>query len=141
MQVVNFLILEVYFKWLNEDLVEVMVFFKDLFISVMDFFRDKSVFDVLCEYVVLFFMVNRGFQDIIRVWVFGCVMGKEVYFLVILICESMVVNFDCLQVCIFVIDIDEFVLKVVCLVCYRDIEFKNVLKECKECFFYQDGLI
>ena len=76
---------EAYVEWLRQNPKEVQALFRDLLISVTDFFRDQEPFEKLKQLVIPKLFENRGAEDTIRVWVPGCATGEEVYSLGILL--------------------------------------------------------
>lgn len=78
--------LKEYFSYFDENVDEVVVFLKELFILVIDFFCDVKVFNVICYYIeeIIVWKCNG---DSVCFWVVGCVMGEEVYLFVIVFFE------------------------------------------------------
>ncbi len=63
--------------------------FKDLLISVTNFFRDAPAFESLAKGPIAQLVESKNDGDTIRGWVPGCATGEEVYSLAILIREAM----------------------------------------------------
>ena len=63
--------------------------FRDLLISVTNFFRDADAFEALAATVVPKLFEGRGADEVVRVWVPGCATGEEVFSLAILLREHM----------------------------------------------------
>lgn len=75
-----------YIDYINKNDDEVHEFVKDVFISVTEFFRDKSVFDFM---KVMLKEKLKGFKknQLFRVWIPGCATGEEAYTYAILLDE------------------------------------------------------
>ncbi|TQM89879.1 CheR family methyltransferase [Roseinatronobacter monicus] len=131
--------IEAYLERLREDPAEVLALFKDLMISVTDFFRDKSAFDALSKNVMPLLLAKLNADDSVRVWVPGCATGQEAYSLAILIREHMQGMTSYPKVLVFATDIDEPALTVARSARYPDTMLKTVSKERKARFFRKDG--
>ncbi len=81
--------LEDYLHLIEKTPGEVAVLYDDLLITVTDFFRDPSTFAAITEKIFPELTNNRKVGDIIRIWVAGCSLGKEVYSLAIALTEYM----------------------------------------------------
>jgi two-component system, chemotaxis family, CheB/CheR fusion protein len=132
---------EAYLELLRNDPAEVMALYRELLISVTDFFRDIDAFKALSTQVIPSLLAKRGANDMIRIWVPGCATGQEAYSLAMLIRENMDGLSVCPQVQIFGTDIDEPALTIARAASYPDILLKNVSDERKRRFFRQDGEI
>lgn len=80
---------ESYLAVLRTDDKEITALFKDLLISVTNFFRDEETWQVLTQRVIpaLFDrLVTKN--DPIRVWIPGCATGEEAYSIAILLLEE-----------------------------------------------------
>ncbi|MGO4917753.1 CheR family methyltransferase [Pseudogemmobacter sp. W21_MBD1_M6] len=128
-----------YLERLRKDPSEVMELFRDLLISVTDFFRDADAFNALNLHVIPSLLTNRGANDTLRVWVPGCATGEEVYSLAILIREQMDKLSSHLTPQIFATDIDAPALTVARAARYPGPLLKNVSDERKARFFRRDG--
>jgi two-component system CheB/CheR fusion protein len=98
--------LDAYVRYLQESAEEVQHLFRELLISVTDFFRDPEAFDALEEQVIPRLVQQAGDEDI-RVWVPGCATGEEAYSIAILLREEMERTNENPEVRIFATDIDE----------------------------------
>lgn len=76
-----------YLTYLRHSPDEVYALFKDLLISVTNFFRDPVAFDALKDQVIPLLFLDKGPQDQVRVWVAGCATGEEAYSIAILLHE------------------------------------------------------
>ncbi len=68
-----------YLKFLRGNNPEQDLLYQDMLIPVTSFFRDKKVFDNLCENVFPAILENKIPGEITRVWVAGCSTGQEVF--------------------------------------------------------------
>ncbi len=62
--------------------------FKDLLISVTNFFRDDEAWEVMAKKVIPALFDRLGNRNQIRVWVPGCATGEEAYSLAMLLLEE-----------------------------------------------------
>lgn len=107
------------------------MFYKEMLIYVISFFCDEGSFDYFCFYIIFDIFSKKFFSDIVRVWVCGCVIGEEVYFIVICFYEYLVEFGDFVKIKIFVSDLFELVIVKVCVVIY----FVVVVVKILECWF------
>ena len=68
-----------YLEMLRRDPQEVAALFRDLLISVTNFFRDAAAFDSLAAGIIPKLFEGRGAAETVRVWVPGCATGEEVF--------------------------------------------------------------
>lgn len=68
-----------YLKFLRGSTPEQDLLYQDMLIPVTSFFRDKKVFDNLCNNVFPAIVKNKIPGEITRIWVAGCSTGQEVY--------------------------------------------------------------
>ena len=68
-----------YLKFLRGNNPEQDLLFQDMLIPVTSFFRDKKVFENLCNHIFPAIIKNKIPGEITRVWVAGCSTGQEVY--------------------------------------------------------------
>ncbi|TQM89876.1 CheR family methyltransferase [Roseinatronobacter monicus] len=139
MQVTHMTTPEAYLGLLRRDPAEVMALFRDLLISVTDFFRDAEAFDALATQVIPKLLHGRGADETVRIWVPGCATGEEVYSLAILMREQMHAMSPHPQVKIFATDIDELALSVARAARYPQELLKDLSQERKAQFFRKDG--
>jgi two-component system CheB/CheR fusion protein len=97
--------LDAYVRYLRENAEEIRQLFRELLISVTDFFRDPEAFEALEEQVIPR-LVEEPINDGVRVWVPGCATGEEAYSIAILLREEMERIKKNLEVRIFATDID-----------------------------------
>ncbi len=96
-----------YLHLLEKDPKEIEQLFKDLLISVTEFFRDREAFDSLARRVIPKLFTPGSATGTIRVWVSGCATGQEAYSIAILLQEYMARNHVEMPVKIFATDIDD----------------------------------
>lgn len=77
-----------YAKFLSEHIPEQQELYRDLLISVTNFFRDPQIYDALAKLLFERLPKHEG-PDPIRVWVPGCATGEELYSLAILLQEGI----------------------------------------------------
>ncbi|SFR58902.1 chemotaxis protein CheB [Thiomicrospira sp. ALE5] len=140
MAVHKLVVLEDYLTLLSSSITEVESLFKDLLISVTDFFRDSEAFADL-EFVINQLVDNCEEGGHIRVWVPGCAGGEEPYSISILFHQSRQkykkhVNFQ-----IFATDIDENALSSARKGQFTVTQVKNLDPELlKQYFVEKDGI-
>jgi two-component system, chemotaxis family, CheB/CheR fusion protein len=81
--------LDAYVERLHSDPQEVTALFRDLLISVTNFFRDAEAFEALEQLVLPSLFARKGADEAVRIWVPGCATGEEAYSLAILVREHM----------------------------------------------------
>ena len=78
-----------YVRYLQENPHELDILFKELLISVTNFFRDSEAFDALLKVALPALLESRPDDHAFRIWVPGCATGEEVFSLAILMREIM----------------------------------------------------
>jgi two-component system CheB/CheR fusion protein len=139
MQVHQLPTIEAYAQRLRQDPREVGSLFRDLLISVTDFFRDADAFEALAKLVVPKLFEGRGADETVRVWVAGCSTGEEVFSLAILLREHMDTLTAVPRVQIFATDIDEQALAVARAARYPAAVLEGVTPGRRGRFFRPDG--
>lgn len=86
---------------------ELDLLFRELLISVTQFFRDPEAFEALQTEVIARLLKGKGADDTIRVWVPGCATGEEVYSIAILLREAIAQHSSNPKIQIFGTDIDD----------------------------------
>lgn len=94
-----------YVRYLQENPHEIDVLFKELLISVTNFFRDPEAWVALAAQLTEMIKARPN-NDTLRVWVPGCATGEEAYSLAIVLHECMERNKRDLDVQIFGTDLD-----------------------------------
>ena len=104
---------EAYVELCRRSVEEVDALYRDLLISVTNFFRDPDQFRVLGKYIKERVEKSEA-KDPFRIWIPGCATGEEAYTIAILVVEAMggidEIEGDALQ--IFATDIDQQALAV-----------------------------
>jgi two-component system CheB/CheR fusion protein len=95
-----------YVQYLQNNTIEVKTLFKDLLITVTNFFRDAKAFKTLREKVVTTILESRPRDANIRVWVPGCATGEEAYSVAMLFYEVMQGLKKHFNIQVFATDID-----------------------------------
>ena len=96
-----------YIKRFRDQPEELDALFRELLISVTQFFRDPAAFEALNATVLQDLVTGENAQDTVRVWVPGCATGEEVFSLAILLCEAMDARLPKPKIQIFGTDIDD----------------------------------
>jgi len=78
-----------YVTFLQKNLKEVDILFKELLIGVTNFFRDKDVWDNLADVIMPTMISKLQEGTILRAWVAGCSTGEEAYSLAIVFKEAV----------------------------------------------------
>ncbi|MBC7822232.1 MAG: PAS domain S-box protein, partial [Planctomycetaceae bacterium] len=94
-----------YAEFLRKNAEEVTALYKDLLISVTNFFRDADAWSELEKQVIA--SLVREHDDLpIRVWAAGCATGEEPYSLAVLLLEHLRANEKACGLQVFASDID-----------------------------------
>ena len=131
--------LEAYCVLLRRDNDEITALFRDLLISVTNFFRDTDAFAALEKMVIPRICENRDARNPVRVWVPACTTGEEVYSLAILLREHLDRQSSATPVQIFATDIDDPALAVARQGRYPEQLLRQVSPERLSRFFHRDG--
>ncbi len=86
---------------------EAELLFRELVISVTQFFRDAEAFEALEAKVIPGLFADAHRSDPIRVWVAGCATGEEAYSIAILLREGVARTNSRRPIQIFATDIDD----------------------------------
>ena len=78
-----------YVRFLQENLQERELLFKELLIGVTNFFRDPPAWEQLKEQAIPVVIAGRSEGHFIRVWTPGCSTGEEAYSLAIVLKEAL----------------------------------------------------
>ena len=87
-----------YLKFLRGNTPEQDMLYQDMLIPVTSFFRDKKVFEDLCNNVFPTILKNKIPGEITRIWVAGCSTGQEVYSFALCFKEFLGDNFERIQI-------------------------------------------
>jgi len=99
--------IEQYVKYLIEKPAEVETLYKDMLITVTNFFRDPAAFDILEKKIIKQIVKDKAAEYPIRIWVPGCGTGEEAYSIAILLVEAMSKLKKHMDVQIFATDLDD----------------------------------
>ncbi len=95
-----------YAQFLRQNKEEVNALYKDLLISVTNFFREPEAWEALARQVIAPLVREHDHEAPVRVWVAGCATGEEAYSLAILLCEELQAAEKVCGLQIFASDID-----------------------------------
>ena len=87
MQVLQIASVTAYIEHLKAEPAELDLLFRELLISVTEFFRNPEAFDALAT-VITKLIAGKGADDQVRIWVPGCATGEEVYSIAIMLREA-----------------------------------------------------
>ena len=99
--------LEEYVKYVQSNSDELRALYKDMLITVTNFFRDHEPFEVLKSRVFPRILEEKEPRLPIRVWVPGCATGEEAYSIAIALLEFLGDKAPDKRVQIFGTDVDE----------------------------------
>lgn len=102
--------LEQYLRYININIDEIKSLYKEFFIGVTHFFRDKEAFEIIEKEVVPSLFENKNPGATIRIWIAGCSTGEEAYSMAILLKEYMNRVDKDYNIKIFASDIDDMAL-------------------------------
>ncbi|WMD22456.1 CheR family methyltransferase [Achromobacter seleniivolatilans] len=139
LQVNQLTTIQEYIDFLKQQPQEAGALFRDLLISVTNFFRDADAFDSLKDLVIPQLLKDRGATETVRIWVPGCATGEEVYSLAILLRECMSTLAVVPRVQIFATDIDDRALAVARAARYPAALLDGVSPERRDRYFVADG--
>lgn len=113
--------------------------FRDLLISVTQFFRDAEAYAALTSHVLPHIVPADDPDRVVRVWVPGCATGEEAYSIAMLLSEQMQGMEKPPRVQIFATDIDEQALELARLGRYPEGVVEQVPADRLERYFERDG--
>lgn len=96
-----------YIRYLQEHPEEMDILFKELLISVTNFFRDPKAWDALAQAGLSSLLAERPSNYALRAWVPGCATGEEAYSVAILLHECIQKFHQHFEVQIFSTDLDD----------------------------------
>lgn len=96
-----------YIDYLKNNPLEINELFKDLLISVTNFFRDPEAYDILSREIKTIINKDLINNSTFRCWVPACATGEEVYSIAILLFENIEKVDKNINIQIFATDIDE----------------------------------
>ncbi len=127
-----------YVAYLQHNPAEIKTLFKDLLITVTNFFRDPKAFKALDDKVIVPMVKDTPNEAIIRVWVPGCATGEEAYSIAILFSEATKALNKHFNVQIFATDIDADAIERARLGVYPDSIVADVSSERLRNFFLKE---
>lgn len=101
-----------YLAFLREHPDEVKQLFRDLLISVTNFFRDAEAFQALETEVIVPLVRAKPHDAPLRIWSAGCATGEEAYSLAMVVLEQLAAAHKSCPVQIFATDVDEEALEI-----------------------------
>ncbi|NGP75656.1 GAF domain-containing protein [Balneolaceae bacterium YR4-1] len=128
-----------YLEYVTEHPPEVKELFKDLLISVTNFFRDPDAFSSLKETIIPKLFEDKDSKDSVRVWVPGCATGEEAYSLAMLLHEHAQTLSNPPQIQIFATDIDEKALVIARKGCYNESIVADISIDRLHQYFKKEG--
>jgi two-component system CheB/CheR fusion protein len=128
-----------YLYYLQESPHELDFLFKELLVSVTQFFRDPEAFDSLAQQFLPRLLAERPVGEPLRVWVPGCATGEEAYSLAIMIHEALQRDNSQRSVQIFATDLDAQAVATARSGQYSEGIAAHVSPERLERFFIQEG--
>jgi len=138
MYVTNSKSIEEYKDYLEQNPDEITELYKDLLISVTNFFRDPEAFDILEKEVIPRLFENKEPEDTIRIWIAGCATGEEVYSLGILLHEYAATLNYVPQIKIFGTDISDEALRIARRAIYPKVIAMDVPDERLKRYFHKE---
>jgi two-component system, chemotaxis family, CheB/CheR fusion protein len=127
-----------YLRFVQETPQEVDALFKELLISVTNFFRDADAYEALRAELVKAIPKRAEPESPFRAWVPGCATGEEAYSLAILINEVLVQVGQVVAIQIFATDLDQQAVNVARAGRYPAGISADVSAERLERFFHKD---
>src|SRR5262249_27798551 len=104
--------IEDYVRYVESNLSELDVLYRDILIGVTNFFRDREMFEELKETVFPRIFGHRSADQPIRIWSAGCSSGEETYSLAICLLEYLGEKASLYQIQIFGTDLDDDAIRV-----------------------------
>ena len=128
-----------YVHLLQEKSNEVDTLYKDMLITVTNFFRDPDAFAILENEVFPELFKRQADVGLVRMWVAGCGTGEEAYSLAILAVETMACLHLHLDVQIFATDLDGAAVECARYGVYSESIAADVSEERLQRFFIYEG--
>lgn len=124
-----------YVQYLTETPSEIQALYRDVLITVTNFFRDADFFAVLNERVFPRLFKQASAASSIRIWVPGCASGEEAYSLAICLLEYLDSQIITPTIQIFGTDICEQAIDIARAGIYQEDDLKDVSPERIRRFF------
>lgn len=96
-----------YLDYLRKHPEETRILFRDLLITVTNFFRDADAYVALENLVIPHLFEGKQRENVVRVWVIGCATGEEAYSVAMLLLEQRGRLDDPPEVQVFASDISQ----------------------------------
>ncbi len=130
--------IELYTRYLKENVSEAHLLFKDLLINVTHFFRDPEAFEVLEKNILPTLCKDKPDGYVFRVWVAGCASGEEAYSIAILLSELLEESSQAFKIQIYSTDLDDDVISIARAGIYPFSITQNVNPERLQRFFIKE---
>jgi len=127
-----------YVRFLQQTPTELEILFKDLLITVTNFFRDAEAFELLKEKGLAKMLDNLPSDTTFRIWIPGCATGEEAYSLAMLLTEALENSKKHLNIQIFATDIDEAAIERARMAVYPESIIADVSEERLQRFFIKE---
>jgi two-component system, chemotaxis family, CheB/CheR fusion protein len=127
-----------YLLYLRKNASEAEALFKDMLITVTNFFRDPEAFEALQEKTIPALVSKKNIDSSLRIWVLGCATGEEAYSLAMILIEVMGKIGKKVDVQIFATDIDEEAIEFARAAVYPESIAADVSTERLERFFIKE---
>jgi two-component system CheB/CheR fusion protein len=128
-----------YLELLRRNPDELHALFKDLLVSVTNFFRERESWQALEEKVIRPLVQEKKPDQVIRVWVPGCASGEEAYSIAMLLIEHLQETKRNGNIQIFATDIDDDALNVARAGIYPASIAADISQERLNRFFVNNG--
>ena len=130
--------IELYTRYLKENVSEAHLLFKDLLINVTNFFRDPEAFEALEKSILPSLCNDKPDDYVFRVWVAGCATGEETYSIAILLSELLEKTHQAFKIQIYSTDLDDDVISIARAGIYPFTITQNVNPERLRRFFIKE---
>lgn len=130
-----------YLDYINSHSDEVQKLFKDLLISVTNFFRDQDAFVELENKVIPALFKDKTSEDSVRVWVPRCATGEEAYSIAIMMLDFARTLDNPPKIQIFATDIDQQALETAREGRHPESIALDIPEERLERYFNKDGYV
>ncbi|MBS3765842.1 PAS domain-containing protein [Candidatus Bipolaricaulota bacterium] len=128
-----------YHQFLRESRTEAEELFKDLLITVTNFFREPETFASLKEAVLPDLLDDRPRDSSFRIWVPGCSTGEEAYSIAMVLREVMEERKDALDIQLFATDLDSESIETARRGVYPETVTPDISEERLDRFFLKEG--
>lgn len=115
-----------YLQYLQYHAEEHLALLHDILINFTGFFRDPDAWVYLATEIIPKIIANKYSNEPIRVWSAGCSTGQEIYSFLILMSESLGIDFCLQRIQCYATDVDEDALQQAKKAIYSDLEVIGV---------------